>query len=263
MTGVLVVERITLIVGIASMTFMSTAADVYAQRQQKSAPSTTTTCGGAVTVAPAAPPQAADAGFTHLVLDDEFNDKSKLGSTWRSSLPASGYSVANGCLFLNTDTSGYSNGWSTVNNYQHAYFEARVQFNPDESKHSAWPAFWSYSSRLGVYPLGELDFMECYPTGSACTIITTVHQWTSKTHSIQQPNNVPMLPAGTDLTQFHTYGCLWVPNRVTWYFDGQPVMTVATGPGTQFTALEQDYMTVFLGAGRNWPTVFDYVRIWQ
>ena len=94
---------------------------------------------------------------------------------------------------------------------------------------------------MGKVPPGsyfsELDFMECYPQGSPCTYITTVHQWQDEIYgnvSVQNPNNVPSVPPGTDYSQFHVYGCLWTTNRVQWFFDNQLVTTVATGPGTTF-----------------------------
>jgi hypothetical protein len=40
-------------------------------------------------------------------------------------------------------------------------------------------------------------------------------------------------------------------------------MTIATGPGTYFTALEEDQTFLILGTGENWPTTFDYVHVWQ
>jgi beta-glucanase (GH16 family) len=62
---------------------------------------------------------------------------------------------------------------------------------------------------------------------------------------------------------FHTYGCLWTPDKVVWYFDNKPVTTVSTGPGTPFTAIEKEHMFIMLGTGRNWPMDVDYVHVWQ
>lgn len=240
---------------------------------------------------PTSPPsQAAAAGFNTLVFDDEFNSANTISPNgsgtynWYTTnfysasaqLPASGYQVVNNCLTILTDDSGYSAGLSTMGSlssragtFQHGYFEARIQFYPFGSQGSAWPAFWSYAQEayLGISPFAELDFMEAYPYGSAGTVIlTNVHQWTvtsgGKT-SVQQPNDVPILPSGFNYDAFHIYGCLWATNSVTWYIDNQPVMTVATGPGTRFTALEQDHMAVILGTGKNWPMTVDYVHIWQ
>jgi beta-glucanase (GH16 family) len=81
--------------------------------------------------------------------------------------------------------------------------------------------------------------------------------------SVQQPNDVPTLAENFNYDAFHIYGCLWTTNSVTWYVDNQPVMTVATGPGTNFTALEQDHMFLVLWTGANWPVTYDYVHVWH
>lgn len=240
-----------------------------------------------------APTQASTAGYSTLVFWDEFNSADTIspdgsGSyNWyttnfyssSATLPASGYKVSNGYLTILTDASGYSAGIATASPttssgvWQHGYFEARIRFNPAGNHGSAWPAFWSYSIErvLGLVPIGsyfgELDFMECYPTGSACSYITTVHQWqrndSGDTSVAQNPDNEPAVPAGTDFTQWHIYGCLWTPNQIQWYLDNKLVMTVATGPGTSFTALEQNHMFLVLGTGKNWPMDVDYVHVWQ
>jgi beta-glucanase (GH16 family) len=249
------------------------------------APPSTSGCSGTQPPPTTLPSQAASAGFHTLVFDDEFNSAATISPNGTGSynwyttnfysssatLPNSGYTVSNGCLTILTDNSGYSDGLATVDPtqtsqvWQHGYFEARIRFSPTGNQGSAWPAFWSYAieGAQGTNPHAELDFMEAYPTGTTkSTILTTIHQWTGNT-STQQPNDVPTLPAGTDLSQFHTYGCLWTTNQITWYFDNAPVMTVATGPGTNFTAIEQDHMFLVLGTGKNWPMVVDYVHAWQ
>jgi beta-glucanase (GH16 family) len=240
-----------------------------------------------------APQQASAAGYNTLVFGDEFNSAATIspdgsGSyNWyttnfyshSATLPTSGYKVSNGYLTILTDASGYSAGIATADPtnssgvWQHGYFEARIRFNPAGNRGSAWPAFWSYSieGASGLVPIGsyfsELDFMECYPTGSACTYITTVHQWqntdSGDTSVAQNSNNDPAVPAGTDFRQWHIYGCLWTPSQVQWYLDNKLVTTVPTGPGTSFTALEQDHMFLVLGAGKNWPMDVDYVHVWQ
>ena len=173
-----------------------------------------------------APAQASAAGYNKLVFDDEFNSAGTIspngsGSynwyttnfyTASATLPATGYQVSNGFLRIMTDASGYSDGIATVEpgqtsaTWQHGYFESRIRFDPTGNKGSSWPAFWSYSieGALNSVPSGsdfsELDFLECYPTGSKCTYITTVHQWQENTSGntsvAQNSNNVPAVPSG-------------------------------------------------------------------
>jgi beta-glucanase (GH16 family) len=234
------------------------------------------------------PPQAAAAGFTNLVFDDEFDNPYTVSLdgtgnyNWYTtnfmdpslSLPPYGYSIQNGYLTILTDTSGYSAGLGTAspsnatNAWQHGYFEASIAFCPTCSEGGSWPAFWSYSIEEATgqlpasSPYAELDVMEYYTQGQTSKYTTNVHQWTAGTN-IQNSNNMPVLPPGTNLGNWHTYGCLWTSNQVQWYFDNQLVETVATGPGTAFTALEQEHMFLILGAGVQWPMYVDYVHVWH
>jgi beta-glucanase (GH16 family) len=239
------------------------------------------------------PAPAIAAGFTNLVFDDEFTTPSTISPNgsgsynWyatnfagaSASLPSSDYSVQGGYLAIKTDTSGYSYGLATAapghtaQAWQHGYFEASIKFNPGGYQGSAWPAFWSWSIEDATGtdvgngtrgPYAELDFMEAYPIGyGRIAIGTTIHQWLSGKSVSQNSNNAPSIPWGTNFNQFHVYGCAWTPDKVVYYFDNQPVTTVLTGPGTPFTAIEQDHMFIILGAGRNWPMDVDYVHIWQ
>ena len=240
-----------------------------------------------------APATASAAGYRTLVFGDEFNSADNISPDGSGSykwyttnffsssatLPNSGLKVNNGYLTILTDASGYSYGIATATPtqssgvWQYGYFEARIRFNSEGHTSGAWPAFWSYSieGALGSVPNGsyysELDFMECYPRASSCAYITTVHQWqhnaSSNTSIAHNADNVPDVPRGFDFTQWHVYGCLWTPNKVQWYLDGKLVTTAAVGPGTSFTALEQNHMMVILGTGRSWPMDVDYVHVWQ
>ena len=239
-----------------------------------------------------APVQAGAAGYRNLVFYDEFNNDANIypkGNLWytanffsaSATLPPGGYVVdKSGYLTILTDASGYSDGLATADpahtatgTWQHGYFEARLHFDPAASKGGAWPAFWSYSLE-GIQgkpvnsTFGELDFAECYPLRVPCTYITTVHQWKTDTTGAntsvaQNSNNVPTIPANTDFTKWHTYGVLWTPTQVQWYFDDQLVTTVAVGPGTDFTAMDTSHMVVILGTGKNWPMDVDWVHIWH
>ena len=238
------------------------------------------------------PPQAVAAGYTKLVFDDEFNSPDTVSpdgtgnyNWYRTnffnpslSLSASDYSIQDGYLTIYTDNSGYGDDLqtavpqNTTGAWTHGYFEASILFcQYCSAGGTSWPAFWSYSLNYatGQVPVGnpyaELDFMEYYTQGSQSNYITTVHQWmnTNPSTQVQNVNNLPAIPASTNFGTWHTYGCLWTPNQVRWYFDNQLVTTVATGPGTPFTALEQNKMFLVLGTGTWWPIYVDYVHVWQ
>jgi beta-glucanase (GH16 family) len=234
------------------------------------------------------PPQAVAGGYTNLAFDDEFDSADTVSPdgtgnyNWYTtnfynpslSLPPYGYSIQNGYLTILTDASGYQDGLATADPsnttqaWQHAYFEARISFCGDCSEGSGWPAFWTYPIEEATGqlpagdPFGEVDFMEYYTQGQVSAYTTNVHQWTGSTN-VKNTNNIPKIPRGTNFGQFHTYGCLWTPNQLQYYFDNKLVTTVATGPGTPFTALEQEHLLLILGTGVQWPMYVDYVRVWQ
>jgi beta-glucanase (GH16 family) len=234
------------------------------------------------------PSQAAAAGYKTLVFDDEFNSPDTVSPNGSGNynwyltniyglpaLPASGYSIQDGYLEIKTDASGFSYGMATVDAentvqaWQHGYFEASILFCSTCSQGHGWPSFWSSSIELATHqisesaPAGELDFFEYYVSGGYRAYLTTVHQASGTTKGVQNPNNVPTVPSGTNYGTWHIYGCLWTPNEVRWYFDNNLVETVKTGPGTPYTALEQEKMFLILGSGVNWPMYVDYVHVWQ
>ena len=260
-------------------------------------------CGGYQRPPRTAPTQAIAAGFKTLAFDDEFNSRGTISPnnqgrynwyTWNVYGPSkyltpADYEVWNGCLTIFTDHTGSGADLQTVNSAngalvgQYGYFEARIYFSPNggnpngnaQSTDTSWPAFWAdaIQSIPEISPFAELDFMEAVPNGTGgqttgwngVTLITTAHQWAFDgvwTDFYNQPNVTPV-PAGFNYNAFHVYGALWTPTYVTWFIDNQPVMTQQTGPGTAFTAMSQDKVFLILGTGKNWPTTFDYVRVWE
>jgi len=264
------------------------------------------------------PPQAVEAGYKALVFNDDFdsinsidiNATEKPGYNWYVGLPFGGpntlpsaLSVSNSVLNLTRCPRNYNWAISSycINNdfghtFRYGYFEARLRFDPTLGKVSkGFPAWWAlstYYSRVNKMfhckHWAELDFFEAYTNGYSDyngAFVGTVHDWadSSKIH-YQNANNVQLLPEGTDFNQWHTYGCLWMPGKVTWYFDGVALMTQnysATAPpdplpnagsgspdpapaGT-FSILDTDPqgMLLILGSDPEWPIYVDWVRVWQ
>jgi hypothetical protein len=202
-----------------------------------------------------------------------------------------------------------------------AYFEARIKFNPagvNPSAGTGWPAFWSNAIELWVnnaiwnarWPgqaptynhFAALDFF-AFNLVSQAKYSNIIHDWygikastcggTWYCEANNTPgggnvasafiNGQPRVPPGTDWTQYHTIGQLWVPGSaasgfmgyVQGYFDGLPTKTkvtwvsVTTNPppppmGTyQFSIIDAQHMAVVLGTGKNVPFTVDWVHVWQ
>jgi beta-glucanase (GH16 family) len=212
------------------------------------------------------------------------------------------YSIVNGYLTIQSDASGYSSGLTTIDSlnpavsrpgaiavntgkgvtFQYGYFECRMKFDatlsPETAAGQSWPAFWSNAiqgpqDQTNTYT--ELDFMEGYPVAKSpyVSIATTVHEWTrgwnangapsGNNSNFQNSNNTLGVPAGLNLSDFNTYGCLWKPSEIDWYINNKLVTSVAVGSGTAYPSTGADAMYLVLGTGKNWPITVDYVHVWQ
>src|SRR6516162_7640574 len=146
-----------------------------------------------------------------------------------------------------------------------------------------WPGKWETI---------ENDIMEYNPScGHPRQFDSTIHDWSSGSESgnIGNFNSVVYTPAGTDYTQWHTYGQLWIPasaeNR--WhgyrqvYFDGVPQQAICW-IGNQISETSQPsgsylfsmcdgtpkspalWRNLMLGGAMSGTpnTFFDYVRVY-
>ena len=171
--------------------------------------------------------------------------------------------------------------------------------------HRAIPAFWSLPAEsIGVYgtnqwpgqPAGyvhnvEFDFFESDYWGKPTAYGAALHDWwgiSGKTCAsglcglaFLNPSGERDVSAATDLTQYHTYGTLWVPatpttpGRVDAYFDGQLVGHTHTwtqytdqaptpvGKPWAFGRLDQQHMFFILGTGLGEPFNIKSVTVWQ
>ena len=257
------------------------------------------------------PPPAAAVGYKSLVFNDDFdslssidaNNTGKPGFNWYIDPPVWGgipvplatYSVSNSVLELNSVPAGaWMTSYCIKNNcghsFRYGYFEARIHFDAALGiKSAGWPAFWAlstYHSRVNnMDHWAELDFFEAYTGGKhdySGDFVGTVHDWadSSKVH-YQNSNNWKPLSKSVDFNKWHTYGCLWGPGKVTWYFDGQALITqnysaagfpdpkpngtTTNAPAGTFSILDTDRqgMLLILGSDPNWPICVDWVRVWQ
>lgn len=236
-----------------------------------------------------APPQAS--GYS-LVFSDDFNvlnlSPNGTGSYtwypgiwWESSVPLPSLMTAsNSVLDLawsvnggmnDTSISTFSRDKTQGRTFRYGYFEARMRWDVVKG---AWPAFWMIPKQAaqGATDTGEIDIFE----GQGAEPLTfngSLHEWNGNTEIWHNTPNWVTLPAGNDFSQSHTYGALWVPGKVSWYYDNQLLFSANT------TAVfdQQDFFLVLsMMEGVNWTAGnmigvsatslnlnVDWVRVWQ
>lgn len=257
------------------------------------------------------PVQASKVGFKKLTFNDDFDSINSIdtsgsrqpGFNWyiddgvwsNNNAKRTAYQVDHSVLTV-TNSGRYTGNWTlasfsshgkTGHSFKYGYFEARFRFDPTLGKDmEGWPSFWSLSAYHSMVNnmdhWAELDFLEAYTGGFHHfdgAFVGTVHDWadSSKKH-FQNSNNWQPLPKGTDFNQWHTYGCLWLPGKITWYFDDRPLMTLnysptappdpagkSPAPAGTFSILDSDPkgMLLILGSDTKWPMYVDWVRVWQ
>ena len=181
------------------------------------------------------------------------------------------------------------------------YAVARIaMLNVGSIGSKGWPAFWSNDMK-GETGLNETmpgcpehkesienDYMEYNPTwGSTGDWYSTMHDWCDT--NLGNANSVITAPVGTDFTQAHTYGMLWVPATAAnrWhgyrqaYFDGEPQQAVcwignqnysagvfpeteASMGSYQYSLMDRDRFEIILGSSQGGiPTMrVSYVRVY-
>ena len=166
--------------------------------------------------------------------------------------------------------SGWSTTFPTVGVFQHAYFEAYIQYRPGDLNATVsalgWPGWWSWSAEnlrglgfggssfSGTYT--EIDFWEYAVTANGTWGGSALHGSMSgggySYKSVTVDNN------------WHAIGCLWTPGKLQFYYDN-----VAMGSAiTTSSALETEHQFVMIGSGltvkapMTIPIFVDWVRVW-
>jgi beta-glucanase (GH16 family) len=108
-------------------------------------------------------------------------------------------------------------------NFRYGYVEVRMKW---DNVVGAWPGIWLLPTQAiqGAQQTGEIDLFE--GQGLDSHYYGTLHTWDGQTQTWNtNTNNRFKTPAGTDYSQWHTYGLLWTPpaggnpGTITWYFD--------------------------------------------
>lgn len=257
-----------------------------------------------------APEAASSAGFYKLSFCDDFNSISTIdvsgtgapGFNWYTKLPFGGaqtlpsaYSVSHSVLAVTS--TGNTGNWALTTRdpvtgnghaWNYGFYEARIKFDPTlATKAAGWPSFWSLSSyhtqynNLDLWP--ELDFFEAYTGGYADysgAFVGTLHQW-QDSGSINYQNSNNWQPTSVDWNEWHVIGCLWIPGKITWYLDGNALMTqqysatappipsantaggITPTPAGVYDVIDTQTMQLILGSSPGWPMYVDWVRVWQ
>lgn len=86
---------------------------------------------------------------------------------------------------------------------------------------------------------GEIDLFE-WGSGTPTTFVGTIHVLQNGTEiGNNESSNMWPLPGGTNLSNFNTYGILWTPTAISWYFNNTLMET--------FSATSAPFKTVFAG----------------
>jgi beta-glucanase (GH16 family) len=234
------------------------------------------------------PPQAS--GYT-LMFSDDFNSLNLSpngvgsfnwydpGMFWESPAPYSNISTSNSALSLlwkngqgtsDTSLATAAKDGSSYRAWRYGYFEARMRW---DTVTGAWPAIWLIPVQgitCGGCEQGELDIFE--GQGVSPNVFTgTIHDWNSPTGAHSAGKNYNL--GSVDLSQYHTYGVLWTPGQVTWYFDNQALYSFPT-----YSIFDQQKYYLIIGSqeGANWSygnlsnvtasqigVNVDWVRVWQ
>lgn len=130
-----------------------------------------------------------------------------------------------------------------------------------------WPAFWlHHSTDWGSRP--EIDVMESL--GENTRMIYQTYHYYDGNGKLQSTDSFEV-PGPDYSSDFHTYGMLWEPNKVTWYVDGVKTHSI----WDENVSNEDMYLLINLAIGGNWSvspdssTPFparyqiDYVRAYQ
>jgi beta-glucanase (GH16 family) len=134
-------------------------------------------------------------------------------------------------------------------NFQYGYVQVEAKLPIDTG---LWPALWLNPSN-GDWP-PEIDIMEHW---------TTYDYYGAYLHSAAGPiveNDHVNL---ADSTGWHTFSVLWTSDRITWYLDGQEVLTT-----TQYVPQQAMYFIANVansvdGPGCNGTMQISSVKVWQ
>lgn len=149
-----------------------------------------------------------------------------------SSVGTNPFSVSNGVLSITASVAAsgsnpyslpYTSGVITTQTsfaQEYGYFEARVKMPAGKG---FWSAFWMLPTSDTSTTTAELDIFEVLGIDP-----TALYETTHSTATGTNVANLHKLLVGDTSSAFHTYGVDWEPSTITFYIDGESVLTIAT-----------------------------------
>jgi beta-glucanase (GH16 family) len=117
----------------------------------------------------------------------------------------------------------------------------------------------SYNQNSAVPHTGpELDIME-WQSNNPSVIYSTIHAWSNGSDTAAPATNYWSYGSAT-LSNFNTYGVLWTPTAISWYFNNQLVETISTTSApfnAQFAGQYPVFLILSQQSGCNWATTCD------
>lgn len=211
------------------------------------------------------PPQASAAGFRHLIFDEDFSTfrmrpdgLSYVGKSgvWTNGLgffsPAprqlitwdgpglltlSSQQGAGG--IINTHLRNWPNGTSAGSTlFHYGYFEVSMRLVGNQTAPSNWGSIWLFSAahqEIAKNP-DEWSEIDMFESGFSPAYSAVVHDWHFNGGVFESPGQSPAYYnwartlSSVNLTQWHRYGALWQPGKVTYFLDGVFVQASQTQP---------------------------------
>jgi hypothetical protein len=220
------------------------------------------------------PPQAA--GY-NLVWEDTFSTLSLCktsvpGCNWYTfelapGAPAGVITDPSG-TYVNLEWAGGQGNWTNIstssssgvyaNAWTFGYFEVSMKFDPIIG---SWPALWMLPIPLiqaGTPETGgEIDLFE-WQSRISTTGYGTVHVLVNNLDTANNRlSNAWAIPGGTNFANYNTYGVLWTPTAISWYFNNTLVETFSTTGApfnTVFGGSESYALILSQQPGCNWTT---------
>jgi beta-glucanase (GH16 family) len=148
--------------------------------------------------------------------------------------------------------------------FTYGYFEARIYLTSNylNSTVANWPGFIINGV---TWPSdGENDVMEGLVTTKGSAKGYACYHY----HSAEAPFDAPGACSRTNFSGWHTYGSLWKPGEVSYYYDGVKVGTIRLGVQSKPMYLILHYAVSskdWWGGPTRVPAIMriDYIRVWQ